>query len=608
MAERVALRLLSWIRQTRIEHEIFAFKPVRDATRLPLPEKRTAVPGRSSFSMCYGGSGRSGKPQVRAPSERGVVGERDVIMVGTSVRVVLALRRCEIYVASYPPTALVNAAIKQTKKQGTYRKPSPMRTRQKWRIALPSLTAAAVRSQLARTERGREAYLFAMKTGKPLGVSSYECLLRIFVNDSLGTLGTVAMRTGSSPLPTTCLAANCPSPSMPTSLMKYFPSSFDFPGWMDGSKSRSEPYRSEYGSDRDPRRVPAEVPNRQVSSDVLASVSTGKLSAGRSARGNPPNLDIEHGLASTSKLSHGVYMGCLWGQPEGVFIATHDSFYGRLQSMNKATRPHAVAKAAPQGRPPRRDLLIPMLEGTKRAFVPIRRSFIQKPRGTEGSRGSSLALLARDSFALDAYLLIHALASSSEPHVAAYPAATWVQLVRLDEAATFEAGKSRWSKVITKLASLRLIERERKGNEMQYRLLHEAGTGEEYVRPKKSGDGHWLRLPYCYWLEGFDATLSHPEKLMLLIALDQQDNFALPFNRAANWYGVSESTARRGLRGLESRDLLAKTSSFVPSPRSPNGWAEEFRYLLRGPFSKKAIDEAQAASRKMVRFTEAGAS
>lgn len=273
--------------------------------------------------------------------------------------------------------------------------------------------------------------------------------------------------------------------------------------------------------------------------------------------------------------------------------------------MNEATHPDAGVNAAPLGRPLRRDLLIPMLEGTKRAFVPIRRGFIQKPRGTDGGRGSSLALLARDSFALDAYLLIHALASSSEPHVAVYPAATWVQLARLDETATFEAGKSRWSKVVTKLVSLQLIERDRKGNGMPYRLLHEAGTGERYTRPKKAEDGHWLRLPYSYWREDFDEKLSHAEKLMLLIALDQRDNFTLPFNQSASWYGISESTARRGLRGLESRGLLEKTSSFVPSPRSPNGWAEELRYTLQGPFSKKAVEGAQAESRKKVRFGEA---
>lgn len=249
-----------------------------------------------------------------------------------------------------------------------------------------------------------------------------------------------------------------------------------------------------------------------------------------------------------------------------------------------------------------------MLEGTKRAFVPIRRSFIQKPPGAKGPRGAQLALLARDSVALDAYLLVHALASSSEPHVAAYPVATWVQLVRLDESATFEAGKSRWSKVVTRLSSLQLVERERKGNQMQYRLLHEAGSGDEYTRPRSANDGHWLRLPYSYWLNEFDEKLVHPEKLMLLIALDQTDDFVLPLNQSANWYGLSEATARRGLRGLEHRGLLTKTSSFVPSPASPTGWMEEFRYTLRGPFSKSAVDEAQAASRKTVNFTEAGES
>lgn len=274
--------------------------------------------------------------------------------------------------------------------------------------------------------------------------------------------------------------------------------------------------------------------------------------------------------------------------------------------MRKATHNHSRAVSAPTGRPPRRDLLIPTLEGTKRAFVPVRRIFIQKPADIKGTRGSSLALLARTSFALDAYLLIHAIASSSEPYIAAYPAATWVQLTRLDETATFEAGKSRWSKIVTKLCALRLIERERKGNRMQYRLLHEAGTGDAYTRPKKAADGQWLRLPYSYWLDDFDRKLDHPEKLMLLIALDQPEEFKLPLNQSANWYGVSESTARRGLRGLEARGLLRKTRCFIPSPRSPSGWAEEFRCTLQGPFSKDAVAVAQEVTRGRVRFGEAG--
>lgn len=264
------------------------------------------------------------------------------------------------------------------------------------------------------------------------------------------------------------------------------------------------------------------------------------------------------------------------------------------------SKSQAVAVTARQ-RPRREDLLLPVLEGTGRDFVPLRSAFVQKPRGTPGVRGATLAKLTRDSFALDAYLLIHALASSSEPYVAAYPAATWVQLARLDEGATFAAAKARWSKLVTRLSLLRLIERERKGNQMQYRLLDESGDGRPYTRPKDAGDRHWLKLPYSYWALEFDSRLDHPEKLMLLIALDQRKQFRLPLNQVPNWYGISEATARRGLRGLESRSLLSKTTSFVASPRSPSGWEETFTYSLLGPFSIGAATDTRVARKSTTR-------
>lgn len=112
------------------------------------------------------------------------------IMVGTCIRVgeALALRRCDADVASSPPTELVDATIKQNNAKGLYCKPSPKRTRQKRKIALPSFTAAAVRSQLARAGKGRGAYLFATKTGRPLSVSNYERLLLTFVVDNAAAL------------------------------------------------------------------------------------------------------------------------------------------------------------------------------------------------------------------------------------------------------------------------------------------------------------------------------------------------------------------------------------------------------------------------------------
>ncbi|WP_426623970.1 tyrosine-type recombinase/integrase [Leifsonia sp. McL0607] len=78
--------------------------------------------------------------------------------------------------------------MKQTKKNGLYRQPSPKRIRQKRRIAVPSYTAAAFRHQLAITGRGPEDFLFTTKSRKPLSVSNYERLLRTFIDDNQAAL------------------------------------------------------------------------------------------------------------------------------------------------------------------------------------------------------------------------------------------------------------------------------------------------------------------------------------------------------------------------------------------------------------------------------------
>lgn len=113
-----------------------------------------------------------------------------------------------------------------------------------------------------------------------------------------------------------------------------------------------------------------------------------------------------------------------------------------------------------------------------------------------------------------------------------------------------------------------------RGNSMQYLLLNESGSKAAYTRPRKAADGNYFKLPYSYWADGYDVSLDQSERLMLLIGLDQQDGFALPLNQVRRWYGVSEGTARRGLRGLEARSLLMSTSMHVPSAMSPTGLVE----------------------------------
>ena len=187
-AARKARSVLSQVCATGIEWEILTFNPVRDARRLPLPEKKTSVltPRQLARVQELIRSWRADSDH-HGPRPRVDVLEHAMwIMVGTSVRVgeVLALRRCDVDITSNPPTALVDATITYDRANGTSRKPSPKRTRQRRRIALPAFTAAAVRRQLADTPADPSAYLFATKTGRPLSVSNYERLLRTFVDDN----------------------------------------------------------------------------------------------------------------------------------------------------------------------------------------------------------------------------------------------------------------------------------------------------------------------------------------------------------------------------------------------------------------------------------------
>ena len=108
------------------------------------------------------------------------------IMLGTSARVgeCIALRRCDVDMTTSPPTVLINGTIVQNKQHGIYRKDSPKRTRQRRRVALPVLAAAAIRRRLALAGRGKNALLFAARTGNPISVSNYERLLRSFIDDN----------------------------------------------------------------------------------------------------------------------------------------------------------------------------------------------------------------------------------------------------------------------------------------------------------------------------------------------------------------------------------------------------------------------------------------
>jgi len=283
------------------------------------------------------------------------------------------------------------------------------------------------------------------------------------------------------------------------------------------------------------------------------------------------------------------------------------------ESMNTTTEPRiarAARKRLPTPPPPSRELLLAdMLSQTGRHGVPIRRRLLQTDSSAgAASRAGPLALMlrTRDSSTLDAYLLIHAMASSSIPYRASYFSTSWVRLMKFDVAAEAAAASSRWSKVITRLEALQLVERQRTGNIMNYLLLDESGSGHAYERPTKLAHGRWFSLPYRYWLDGWDQKLSMAEKVMLLIALDQPDGFQIPYERFNDWYGISKSTAKRGLTGLYDRGILDVRDDYHLSGRSPTGWVQIRSYTAQGLWAKAERDKAmktKAAKHVPIVFT-----
>lgn len=84
----------------------------------------------------------------------------------------------------------------------------------------------------------------------------------------------------------------------------------------------------------------------------------------------------------------------------------------------------------------------------------------------------------------------------------------------------------------------------------------------------------------------------------MLIALSLRDDFVLPTERGAQWYGLSRDTVRKGLRDLRLLGLLAFREERKEAPLSAHGYTLERHYALQEPFrpQPKRDQEAQATA------------
>ncbi|WP_191304898.1 hypothetical protein [Lentzea cavernae] len=243
-----------------------------------------------------------------------------------------------------------------------------------------------------------------------------------------------------------------------------------------------------------------------------------------------------------------------------------------------------------------------LLRGLRRDQVPIRTTFVQKGKGKDTTPGKLAEFVSgRDVRGLDAYLLLHALASSA-PWNCDLPSGFWVRCLGLADVATegpeaIDNARAAVSKIMKRLVDRDLVKRTRVKRRASLTLLCEDGSGEDYTHPFDRNE-RYLQLPHAYWHDGHFLTLSLAAKVMLLISLERKDKFVLPQKKVPGWYGVSADTADRGFRELREVGLLDVREDWVTNPRSDIGWTQQYVYSLTGEFSAKARSKASAEAEK----------
>lgn len=243
------------------------------------------------------------------------------------------------------------------------------------------------------------------------------------------------------------------------------------------------------------------------------------------------------------------------------------------------------------------------LSRSGREALPLHRRFLQ--RRVENNRpeaGPLSAFVKRGrASALGQYLLMHAIASSGAEgrYDVRLPASTWARAngawihpeTGEVEAAALHLVSRNWRF----LEQLKLVERERVGRRARVWLLADDGSGADYERPAdgrrgkklEPGDPGFFSLPYAYWYGGWHTTLSLPGTAMLLIGLSLGNGFQLPYGQMPAWYGISPSTAERGLDELHEHGLLHRELHRRPDPESRSGRVEVYYYELLPPFGPR---------------------
>lgn len=250
-------------------------------------------------------------------------------------------------------------------------------------------------------------------------------------------------------------------------------------------------------------------------------------------------------------------------------------------AMRKTTNKKPTSNKAPTPVASPKETVVALLNRSRRAAVPLRKTFLQRKRGRTSAAGPLAQFITNgDERGLDLFLLTVAM-SSAEPWSVTEAAQLWARALRHSGR---DATSASLSKLWSRLEDRKLITRSRDGRRVVVTLMKEDASGESYSHPGKAPADPYLKLPHAYWTEDWCQVLSLPAKAMLLVALSLPAGFVMPAEKMPAWYGLSADTAQRGLNELIKHELIGYDSRRKAAPLAPHGFTSERRYTLKGAF------------------------
>ena len=229
---------------------------------------------------------------------------------------------------------------------------------------------------------------------------------------------------------------------------------------------------------------------------------------------------------------------------------------------------------------------------TRRGYTSVRHVFVQKHSGPD--RPSTLARFCRNrkKRALVLYLL---LLTVWQQDGSPFRSEVWLRGLNVD------GGKVTWSKsslstAWSSLVDMGMATRTRTRRMADLTPKREDGA-EDYNHPDgKTTINHYFALPGEFWTEKWFDTLSLPAICVLLVLLkesNEKEAVQLTYKQFDDWYGISVSSAQKGIGELRSEGLLDVRVEYLKAALAAEGFTQHHHYKLTGPFSTAARTAAR---------------